>query len=107
MKEGMDIAKFLKPCPFCGGQAEIERRGTTRQSTIYACLECGCRLETGETFNLGVDWNERVDPIMADHKQPVSRRCAEIRAANHPLTKAAWRRAVDAIKAAVRGGKQS
>ena len=48
----------LKPCPFCGGEAEVERRGTTRQSQIYVCQECGCRLETGETF--GVEhWNRR------------------------------------------------
>lgn len=36
----------LKPCPFCGGPAQIERFGNTRVSTIYACDECGCRLET-------------------------------------------------------------
>jgi len=50
----------LKPCPFCDGEAEIERYGNARQSTIYACTECGCRLETGETFNFGVCWNRRV-----------------------------------------------
>jgi len=49
----------LDPCPFCGGDAEIERFGNNRQSTIYACSECGCRLETNETFNFGNRWNER------------------------------------------------
>lgn len=51
----------LKPCPFCGGEAEIERSGTPRVSTIYACTNCGCRLETGETFNHGGLWNDRFD----------------------------------------------
>ncbi len=49
----------LLPCPFCGGRPETERFGNGRQSTIYACVECGCRLETGETFNHGARWNER------------------------------------------------
>lgn len=49
----------LKACPFCGGEAEIERVGTARMSTIYFCTECSCRLETGETFNHGALWNRR------------------------------------------------
>lgn len=49
----------LKPCPFCDGEAEIERYGDRRQSTIYHCTECGCLLETGETFDHGSRWNER------------------------------------------------
>lgn len=52
----------LKPCPFCGGKAEIERMGTPRQSTIYSCTDCGCRLETGEEWSHGRDWNERNPP---------------------------------------------
>lgn len=51
----------FKPCPFCGGEAEIERYGNKRQSTIYVCTECGCRLETGEEFNHGKMWNERFE----------------------------------------------
>ncbi len=49
----------LKPCPFCGGKAEIERFGTSRFSTIYKCGFCSCTLETGETFNHGDQWSER------------------------------------------------
>lgn len=55
---GMEPVK-LDPCPFCGGEAEVERFGTPRQSTIYSCTNCGCRLETGEEFNFGADWNQR------------------------------------------------
>lgn len=50
----------LLPCPFCGGKAEIERYGTPRQSTIYNCTECGCRLETGEEWGY-TQWNKRVE----------------------------------------------
>jgi Lar family restriction alleviation protein len=55
------MSEELKPCPFCGGEAEIERYGTPRYSTIYSCTECGCRLETGETFNHGDTWNTRTE----------------------------------------------
>ena len=43
----------LKPCPFCGGEAQIERQGSRSFSTIYSCKECGCTLETGEERNYG------------------------------------------------------
>ena len=56
----------LKPCPFCGAKAEIERVGTLRHSTIYNCTDCGCRLETGEEWAHGQDWNTRApDPAVA------------------------------------------
>lgn len=56
------MSEELKPCPFCGSEAEIERRGHKGQSTIYACQDCGCRLETGEEFNFGAAWNRRPSP---------------------------------------------
>lgn len=49
----------LLPCPFCGGEAEIERYGTARVSTIYQCADCGASLETGEVRNHGKLWNTR------------------------------------------------
>ena len=49
----------LLPCPFCGGEASIERYGNTRVSTQYHCDDCGCFLETGEEFNHGRSWNTR------------------------------------------------
>ena len=52
------MSNQLKPCPFCFGEAEVERRGTPRQSQIYVCQDCGCRLETGETFGVEL-WNLR------------------------------------------------
>ena len=48
--------------PFCGSKAEIERYGDRRQSTRYACTECGCSLETGEERGHGKQWNRRTAP---------------------------------------------
>lgn len=76
-----DMAKLL-PCPFCGGEAEIERIGDRRQSTIYICTNCGCSLETGEEFNHGQQWNARdeaaaitvlKDRLPADDRELVER----------------------------------
>ena len=53
----------LLPCPFCGEAAEIERQGDHRQSTIYACTMCGCRLETGEEWDHGRQWNARTPAV--------------------------------------------
>ena len=53
----------LKPCPFCGGKAEVVQVGSERQSTIYGCTDCHCQLETGEVFNIGVQWNTRADSL--------------------------------------------
>jgi Lar family restriction alleviation protein len=77
---------YLKPCPFCGGKAEIERLGDGRRSTIYSCTDCGCSLETGETFAHGAMWNRRTlnaapaDPVVS--ADAIARKDAEIAAAN-------------------------
>lgn len=49
----------LKPCWHCEGEVEIEQYGDRRRSTIYACQHCGARLETGEEWEHGRDWNDR------------------------------------------------
>ena len=51
----------LKPCPFCDGDADVERIGTSRVSCIVVCTECGCRLESNE-IGYGDWWNERFQP---------------------------------------------
>jgi hypothetical protein len=56
-REGIEAE--LLPCPFCGGGAVIEQKGTTRQSNIVACIECGCRLESGDVFDSTKSWNIR------------------------------------------------
>lgn len=42
----------LKPCPFCDGNASIERKGTARASMIIACDDCGARVESGDVWGL-------------------------------------------------------
>jgi Lar family restriction alleviation protein len=50
----------LAPCPFCGGAAEFERRGTGRQSCIVVCGDCGARHESGDSGDrCGSSWNRR------------------------------------------------
>lgn len=57
----------LKPCPFCGGQAEI--RKTTIPKTIATgafvqCEKCGartrCVIDLGEEYVIRI-WNRRVN----------------------------------------------
>ena len=69
----------LKPCPFCGGKAEVVQVGSARQSTIYGCTDCHCQLETGEVFNIGVQWNTRADSLaIAAAVQAEREACAKI-----------------------------
>ena len=47
-------------CPFCGSEAEVKRMGTRRVSMIIGCTDCGCDLETGETWiDENIRWNQR------------------------------------------------
>jgi Lar family restriction alleviation protein len=62
----------LLPCPFCAGQAEIVRHGSRRQSTIIACCDCGCRLESAdEGDQYGASWNRRAahEPSASEPEQ--------------------------------------
>lgn len=53
-------AQRLKPCPFCGGEAEFERLGTGRVSCIVVCYGCGARHESGDSGAAsGTSWNRR------------------------------------------------
>jgi len=59
------MSDLLKPCPFCGGEATIERKGTARQSMIIACTNCGGRHESGDVVGLTPSsryaWNNRYE----------------------------------------------
>lgn len=54
-------AVALLPCPFCGNASpHFERTGTSRQSCIVECGNCGCRHESSnEGSDSGRTWNER------------------------------------------------
>jgi len=53
----------LLGCPFCSGDAVIERKGTARASMIIACTDCGGRMESGDVYGLTMPsqwaWNRR------------------------------------------------
>ncbi len=61
------MSEHLKPCPFCGDAAEIERKGTRRASMIIACTMCGCRMESGDVYGFTKPeawaWNMRDKPL--------------------------------------------
>ena len=52
----------LKPCPFCGGEAELQPEGLTACGYWVKCSECG--IEQSETCEFAEDaievWNRRV-----------------------------------------------
>jgi len=53
----------LKPCPFCGGTAEIKRRGTARMSMLIGCVDCHAEVESGDVCGVtaveNYKWNMR------------------------------------------------
>lgn len=50
----------LKPCPFCGGKARLDRVGTHYRSCVVCCDICGCTVESGgEGLECGTLWNTR------------------------------------------------
>jgi Lar family restriction alleviation protein len=68
------MSDLLKPCPFCGDDAHIERLGTGRVSMKIECDSCGATMETGETWiDENTQWNTRVhqsDWISVDDRLP-------------------------------------
>lgn len=60
----------LKPCPFCGGEAAIESKGTARQSMVIVCENCGAVVESGDVHGMtppsNYKWNRRYDAARTD-----------------------------------------
>ena len=54
----------LKPCPFCGGEAEIEKKTGFDRKIIGAwvtCSGCGANTLTYSTEKVAIEaWNKRV-----------------------------------------------
>lgn len=57
--ERLKISKSLKPCPFCGGKAELEE--DMGYPYVVSCKNCGARVNSLENDKKGsVDaWNRR------------------------------------------------
>lgn len=56
----------LKPCPFCGGKAEIFRGTTYGLHYLYEprCIKCECALGLFDTEEQAVEaWNTRADSV--------------------------------------------
>lgn len=53
----------LKPCPFCGGPAEIVNTGRSVLNTYFVgCWWCGVRTDYEHDEEIAVDlWNRRVE----------------------------------------------
>ena len=67
----------LLPCPFCGHDSpEFERMGTSSQSCIVICGNCGARHESGDEYlRSGSSWNTRAalsHPSTPQGWQPIS-----------------------------------
>ncbi len=54
------MAQTLKPCPFCGSEAEFGRLGTRRQSCQVNCTMCNTHHESPDEDEMsGMSWNRR------------------------------------------------
>lgn len=54
------MSNTLKKCPFCGGEPDVIRYGTNRQSALVSCSNCSCTLESNEE-GAGHWWNTRTE----------------------------------------------
>jgi Lar family restriction alleviation protein len=61
------MSEILKPCPFCGGEAERHTIGdeepTNRGGDVICCPDCGAssHVEFGRKENIVGLWNQRAD----------------------------------------------
>lgn len=67
-----DHAHPVKPCPFCGGKAELRHSTTNREVGFIACIECEARIADRQIRPRGfVDairtWNARAGEAKAWH----------------------------------------
>lgn len=70
----MNENNILKPCPFCGGQAEmitIKRKDEKGEYTVkyVKCADCGARSEerTGDRMWLRLLSEEEVEEVLSKH----------------------------------------
>lgn len=52
----------LKPCPFCGGKAQVVFDSETETLFIIQCTECKAQTAGSEyLYSAEYDWNRRVE----------------------------------------------
>ena len=51
----------LKPCPFCGGEAELHEYDNQFSEVVYiiSCSKCNCKMELNHNSRLVDIWNTR------------------------------------------------
>lgn len=49
----------LKPCPFCGGESDIEHDHTAEENHAYGCRDCGLWFDTFNADDAITAWNTR------------------------------------------------
>lgn len=51
----------LKPCPFCGGEAELHEYDNQFSEVVYiiSCSKCNCKMELNHESRLVYIWNTR------------------------------------------------
>ena len=90
------MSEKLKRCPFCGGEAEYEREGTSRVSCQVSCTNCGAHHESGDSdWSNGKSWNRRPE----DERLAALVRLAESWLDHEDRVKLDPRRLPDAIEA--------
>ena len=59
MTDSTDSA--LKPCPFCGGEADIDHDHTVEENHAFGCRKCGVWFDTFNADDAIAAWNRRAD----------------------------------------------
>ena len=54
-------APELKPCPFCGGEADIDHDHTVEENHAYGCRICSVWFDTFNADDAISAWNRRAD----------------------------------------------
>lgn len=67
----------LKPCPFCGGEAELVIDEPFRGFTFVECHECGARGSISKEREAIKAWNTRAERTCRNLYEPGLFKCSE------------------------------
>ena len=59
----------LKPCPFCGGEAEEYNNSDFHDCYRVYCMDCGAETQAEEEWNRAKKWNKREGEIQLAKQQ--------------------------------------